>query len=149
MSLSGLGLNTALLGVGELTGTLASAWGADRFGKRSCAIAGIALLVPGCAALSLVGHGAAAGVGLLVAIAVGFELSWVSALPLLTEIAPQERAATLGAFFAASTVSRAVSSAVSGWLYTWGGITAIGFTAAGVAALILVTLVLGVSEPSP
>jgi predicted MFS family arabinose efflux permease len=113
MSLSGLGINTALLGVGEVVGTLTSAWAADRIGKRVAAMAGVAILVPGCAVMGLVGDRAVFGVVLLVIVAVGFELSWVSALPLFTEVAPERRAAMLGAISPVSTPSRAVTSAVS------------------------------------
>jgi predicted MFS family arabinose efflux permease len=136
-----------LLGVGEVTGTLASAWSADRFGKRVAAMVGVALIVPTTAMMGTIGSNAVAGVALLVVIAIGFELSWVSALPLFTEIAPGDRAATLGAFFATATVSRAASSAAAGWIYTAGGIATVGVLAAVIAAVLLVTMAVAVSEP--
>ncbi len=147
MSLTGLGLNTMLLGIGEVAGTLGSAWSADRFGKRTAALTGVLIIVPTCAAMGLVGHRAVFGVALLVVAAVGFELSWVSALPLFTEIAPDTRAATLGAFFAVATVSRAVSSAAAGWIYTAGGIAAVGVVAASIATVLAVALRVAVAEP--
>ncbi len=149
MSLSGLGLNTALLGVGEVLGTLTSASAADRIGKRVAAMIGVGILVPCCAAMGLVGDRAVVGVVLLVVVAIGFELSWVSALPLFTEVAPDRRASMLGAFFAVSTVSRAISSAVSGWIYTAGGIATVGIVTSTVAAVLFVTLATRVTEPAP
>jgi len=55
----------------------------------------------------------------------------------------------LGAFFAVSTTSRAISSAVSGWVYTEGGIATVGVVTSCVAAALFVTLARRVTEPVP
>lgn len=140
MSLTGLGANTLLIGAGEITGTAATVLFADRVGPARSGIAGMTVAVPCAAALGLVGADAALGVALLVGVAIGMELSFVSAFPLLTEVAPESRAAMIGAGIALMTVSRAVAAVAAGWIYEAGGITASGLTAAGVAVLAALAL---------
>lgn len=147
MSLTGLGANTLLIGVGEITGTAATVAFADRVGPARAGIAGMAIVIPCAASLGLVGSHAALGVALLVAVALGMELSFVSAFPLLTEIAPDSRAAMIGAGIALMTVSRAASAVAAGWLYEAGGITASGLTAAGIAALAALSLLPAARAP--
>lgn len=135
MSLSGLGANTVLVGAGEILGTLGTVAFADRIGPARAGILGMALVVPTTAALGLVGGNAALGVALLVVTAVGMEFGFVSAFPLLTEIAPDSRAAAIGGGIALMTISRAVAAATAGWLYATAGIGVSGICAAMISAV--------------
>ena len=140
MSLSGVGWNTMLIGLSELAGTLSTVWTADRFGKRRGAIAGLLVVVPAAVALGYVGNAAPVGIALLCVIAVGLEFSFVSALPLFSEVDPDARAAALGSMIAIATFARAGSAALAGWVFVHAGIGVIGLVAAalalaGVAAL--------------
>ena len=141
MSLSGLGWNTTLIGISELVGTVATAWTSDRFGKRRGAIAGLMVVIPAAAALTLVGNRAVLGVALLCVYAAGIEFSFVSALPLFSEVDPDARAAALGAMIALATMSRAVSAAIAGWVFVRAGIGAIGWVAAALSLAAVVALV--------
>lgn len=141
MSLTGLGANTLLIGAGEIIGTAATFLFADRVGPARAGIAGMVIAVPCAAALGLVGANAALGVALLVGVALGMELSFVSAFPLLTEVAPASRAAMIGTGIALMTVSRAVAAVAAGWIYEAGGITASGLSAAATATLAALSLV--------
>lgn len=140
MSLTGVGLNTMLVGSAELLGTVATIWTADRWGKRRCSIAGMALVIPAALLLGGVGSNAPLGVALVCVIAIGLEFSFVAALPIFSEVDPEARAAALGAMIALATLSRAVSAATSGWVFVHAGIAVIGLLAAGAAALAIVAL---------
>jgi len=147
LSLSGLGTGALLIGVGEIVGTLATVWAADHFGKKPSTIAGLVPVIPALLVLAWVGDNQILGVGLIVVGAIGFEFSFVSALPLFTEIDPSARASAVSATFAMATLSRAISSALAGVIYVWGGIAANGAVAAFCLILGAVIVAFGVSEP--
>jgi len=129
---AGLGLTAIAIGTAELIGTAIPTVGGDRLGVRRVAIAGMAVAVPASACLVLVDGSRWLGLGLVVLAGVGFEISFVAALPMITEVDPESRASMVGAVFATATLARAVSSAVAGILFTAGGIGATGFVTAGV-----------------
>ena len=148
MSLSGVGWNTMLIGLSELVGTLSTVWTADRFGKRRGAITGLLIVVPAAAALGLVGNAAPLGIALLCVIAAGLEFSFVSALPLFSEVDPDARAAALGSMIAITTFARAGSAALAGWVFVQAGIGVIGLVAAGLALAGVASLAQA-REPAP
>lgn len=126
MSDAGLAATSMLIGVGELVGTALSALFADRTGKRRSAMAGILLAAPLAGCLGLVGGHRSAGVTLIVVMAVGMEFSFVSALPLVTELDPTARGSAIGRATAIITIARALSSALAGRTYVQAGIGATG-----------------------
>lgn len=111
-----------VLGVGEVAGALASADLADRLGKRVAMLAGTAVLVPAICGIALVGSSQVAGVALAFLVGLGFELAFVSALPLVLEVAPERRAGALGFAVAALTGARTVAAVVGTALYDARGI---------------------------
>ena len=135
MSLAGLGFNTILIGLGELTGTTLTISFADRIGKRRATVIGMLAIAPLAAAMGLVGSSAVAGVAILIGIAIAFEFSFVSAIVLFTEFAPDSRGAGIGSMLAVVTISRAVSAIVAGVVYVHVGIGAIGLAAAACSLL--------------
>ncbi len=130
--ITGLGLTAVAIGSAELIGTAIPTVTGDRLGVRRMAIAGMLVAVPASACLVLVDGSRWWGLGLVVLAGVGFEMSFVAALPMITEVDPDARASMVGTVFATATLSRAVSSAVAGILFTAGGIGATGFVTAGV-----------------
>lgn len=140
MSIGAVGASTVLLGGGELTGTLLTAGVADRVGPRRSVMVGSMVAAPLAASLALVGGNAAMAIVALVVFAAGIEFSFVSAIPLMTEIHPDARGLTVGVAFGLATVGRAIASPVSGWVYERFGMGANGCIAgvalvAGVAAM--------------
>jgi predicted MFS family arabinose efflux permease len=77
----------------------------------------------------------------------GFEYSFISALPYATEIDPEARGATLGLLLAVVTCIRAVGSVLGTSLYDGPGIGAVGIAAAVAIACGALTMVLLGSEP--
>ena len=140
MSNGALAASTFVIGVGEAVGTGAVAVVSDRMGKRRAGIAGMAIAAPMALGLGLVhdttgGAGRWVGVVLVATFAAGIEFSFVSALPLFVELAPDARARTLGTALALMTVSRAVASAVGGVVYVHGGMAASGVVGGTAMAL--------------
>ncbi|HKY15582.1 MAG TPA: MFS transporter [Microthrixaceae bacterium] len=147
MSLTGLGLNTVLIGCAELAGTGLAAGLTDRIGKRRGASIGLAVGLPAAAGLGLAGDNAVLGVVLLLWFAVGIEFSFVSALPLITELGTTSRASAIGLAMAVLTLARAFSSSIAGVVYTRGGIALTGLLAAAALALGVAVLHWFVREP--
>jgi predicted MFS family arabinose efflux permease len=147
MSITGLGLNTMLLGLAELTGTGLAALFSDRVGKRRTAMGGLMLGLPLAAILGFTGGNAVVGVSVLLLMDVGIELAFVAVLPLITELDPDARASAIGLAMAVITLSRATSSIVAGVVYVNFGMEVIGLIAATAIAGCLIALWRGVSEP--
>jgi predicted MFS family arabinose efflux permease len=117
---------------------------ADRFGPRRMAICGMVLACPLALLLGTVGGHVWYGVALLVLMSVGVEFSFVSALPIITELDPGARAAAIGLATVVITVARAASSAISGFVYVHAGIGVtgvVGSVAFALAAFALWTVV--------
>jgi len=131
MSIALIGTVTVFIGVGEFVGTGASSAISDRLGKRRCTVGGAALAAPMALMLGMVGDHQALGVAAMVVFAVGLEFSFVSALPLMTEMDPEARGLTLGIAFAIVTIGRTVGSSVSGLIYEHLGMWVCGVIACG------------------
>lgn len=122
-----------LLGAGELAASTGSARFADGLGKRRSILLGAALMVPAGLALGAVGGRTVIGVGILVVFLFGFEFALVSAIPLVSELHPGARAASLGTAISAGVVGRGVGAVASTALYADHGIGVSGACAAGCA----------------
>ncbi|NLA34805.1 MAG: MFS transporter, partial [Actinobacteria bacterium] len=151
MTTGGLSTATALLGVAELVGTLCVMGFADRLGPvRVGAAALIATAFP-LVALTLVEPTIFWGVALLIVMDFCVELSFVSVLPVVTELNIKNRGKAVSQVFMLMMVARAVSSAVAGLIYTNVGFDTTLLLSAGVAViggLALVWAQLGRATPS-
>lgn len=148
MSNATLGLATVLIGIGEVAGTGTTAVLTDRIGKRRAAIIGMTVAAPTMVALGVVEGAPLLAVAFVVILSAGIEFSFVSALPILSELDPEARGASIGMATAIITVARALSSAVAGVTYVWGGITATGLVG-GLAAAGALAGLLSSTEPDP
>ena len=131
MSTALIGTVTVFIGVGEFVGTGASSAISDRLGKRRCTVGGAALAAPMALVLGVVGTHQVLGVAAMVVFAIGLEFSFVSALPLMTEMDPEARGLTLGIAFAIVTVGRTIGSSLSGLIYEHLGMWVCGIIACG------------------
>jgi predicted MFS family arabinose efflux permease len=144
LTLTALGIFSAVISLAELSAEGVSARWVDRIGKRRAVIYGILLnsiaylLLPWLAG-SLTG----AFLGIFF-IYVTFDFSIVSLFPLLSELAPKARGALMSLNVAAMAVGRLISSLSAVRLWTAGGLTAntmFSALAVTLALLILVTLI--------
>lgn len=117
-----ISLVVILLGVGEVIGALLSAFFADRLGKRLTILAGLVVLAPAAGAFALVGTAEVAGVLAALVVGLGFELAFVSAIPLVVEVAEDRRAGALGLAVAALTAGRTVAAVIGTRLFDASGI---------------------------
>lgn len=121
-----LGLVAFSMGFAELGGELFSSAFVDRIGKHR--LVGVTMLLTGGAyvALPLIGRNALLGtMGLALAFFL-FELTVVSALPLITEVVPTARATLLSLNLAAALLGRAVGSFTGPFLFLHQGFTVNG-----------------------
>jgi predicted MFS family arabinose efflux permease len=148
MSVAGLGLYVAIIGLAELAGSTSSALLSDRVGKRRLALYGLAVATPTVVALGLVGDHVVAAVTILILMDAGMEGSFVAVLPLITELDPNARAAAIGFATVLMTISRAVASVLAGLVYVHLGFTVVCVLAGVALAAAFVALWQFVVEPS-
>jgi len=142
-SAAAIGATAIVLGVAEVTATSSTIRFTDRIGKRRAVIAGAALMVPLGLALSIVGHHVVLGLIVVGVYVAGFEFAIVSGLPLLTELQPHARAASLGIAVGLGTVGRGIVSIVATRLYAAHGVGAAGALGSICAAGVIVTYGIG------
>lgn len=135
MTTGGLATATALLGVAELLGTLVVMAFADRLGPIRVATAALCVAVVPLVALALTEPSLWWGVGLLLVMDFGVEIAYVSVLPVVSELDVANRGKAVGQVLVLVMVSRAISSAVAGIVYT-----TVGFEAAVAAAAMATAL---------
>ncbi len=129
-TLTGLGLAAAVIGLAEFSGEGLTVLGVDRIGKRRAILIGLignimaALLLPRLGQVGVVG--ALAG---LFFFFLTFEILLVSSIPLMTEIWPQRRALTMGAFSGSVALGRALGAAVGPSFYAQGGVLSLTWVA--------------------
>lgn len=120
LEIAALGLAASVVGAAELSGEAASAWLADRVGKKRAVRAGIILTSLAAVALPIFGQslwGALAG---LFFFYLGFEFTLVSSIPLMTEVMPSARATLMAANLASFSLGRALGALSGAWLFSLG-----------------------------
>lgn len=143
LSIIALGLATTVIGVAELSGESLTALFSDRLGlKRTVTLS---LIVSGIsyAALPRLEQSLPLALLGLFIIFISVEFSIVTALSLFTEILPEARASMMSAYLAASGIGRVAGSFAGGFIWTAGGINAIGWVSAIVSLAALISLVWG------
>lgn len=143
-----VGFAVITIGLVEATATIGSARFTDQLGKRNSillgsvvqlvAITGLALVPAPPLWLGLFGLGLAF---------LGFEFVFVSALPLIAELNPAARGATIGAAIGLVTLARATGSFTGSILYEQRGFGAVMGLSTGLAVLSLLLVAVGVPEP--
>ncbi len=147
LSLGGLGMAAALIALAEVFGELTVAALADRMGPRR--LAGLAGLVAtgSYLALPLAAGSLVTALVLLVVIFAGFEIAFVSLLPLATELVPDARAATMSLVMAATSLGRASGAAAGAWVYLRGGFPGTSTSSALLTIIALTVLWRSVADP--
>jgi predicted MFS family arabinose efflux permease len=144
LSLGALGLASTVVGLAEASAELGTTVFTDRLGKRRSVLAGLIglmvslVLLPWIARLGLAP--ALAGVVLMM---LTFEFALVSFLPMVSEVAPDARAALLSFNVTAASVGRLGAAMVGSWLWRWQSIAVQAWVGAALALMAVVTLALG------
>jgi len=140
LSLSTLGLASAVVGVAEAAAEFGTTVITDRLGKRRSVLAGICGLAASLVALPWLSRlGLAAALASVMLMMLCFEFGIVSLLPLVTELAPEARGALFSLNVTAFSLSRALGGIVGGWLWQWQNIAlqaGVGAACALAAALL-------------
>ncbi len=142
-----IGVAAVVLGAAELTASAGAALRADRWGKRRSLIAGAAVMAPAAALLGAAGGSAALGLVLLATFVLGFEFALVSALPIVSELDPANRAAAFGMAIGCGTVGRGLASVAATRLYEAHGLVGATLLAAVLGTSALLVAILAVREP--
>jgi predicted MFS family arabinose efflux permease len=150
LSLGALGLASTVIGLAEAAGEVGTVVFTDRLGERRSVLAGMIgltislLLLPWIARFGLAP--ALAGVVLVM---LSFEFAYVSLLPLVSEVAPDARAALLSFNVTAASVGRLGAALVSSWLWRWQSIALQAWLGGALAMIAAVALALGMRGESP
>ena len=140
-----IGFAVIAVGAVEVAATLGSARMTDALGKRTSMLAGGMLMTATLVALALFpSPPLAVGLLLLVLAFLGFEYAIVSAIPLMAELAPGNRARMIAVGITVSTVSRALITLVATAVYIEWGFAALMAVAAvfGAAAVLMAITVM-------
>ena len=134
LAVAALGAAATVIGLAELAGEGLVTTLADRLGKQRATAIGLwsinlcALLLP-ILGTSVVG----ALVGLFLFF-LAFEFTFVSMIPLMSEVLPEARATLMAATIASASLGRATAAQLAGPVYTW------GFLASAVVAVLINTV---------
>ena len=114
---------------------------ADKAGRRTTILSGLALLALGGATVALIPGTAGFGIGLLL-VGLGWSFGFIGSTVLLTDAtAPNRRARVLGRADLTAQLSAAALAAGTGWLFAARGVAGLGIIAIVVAALPVVLLI--------
>ncbi len=136
-----LGAAAAVIGIAEFGGESLVASFTDRIGKKRAIGSGIASLALTYLAFPFLGQSLPGSLLGLFLIFITFELSYVSAISLMTELTPKARATLLAGYMAAAALGRALGAVIGPALYSF-GILANSLTASILAILALLFLIL-------
>lgn len=138
LSLTNLGLAAGVIGSAEIVGEFTAGWSVDRFGKRRVVIATGLFTSVAYLLLPYVGGSLVAALVTLFLTFLGFELTFVGSIPLLTEVVPTARSVVLSTALAAGSLGRALGALIGPSV--WRGL-GLGGNAMFAAALTLLGVV--------
>jgi predicted MFS family arabinose efflux permease len=140
-----LGAASAVIGLSELGGESLVAGLSDRLGKRKAVAWGVGLNSLACMALPLLDRSLPTALTGLFLSYITFEFTLVSAIPLMTELAPAARGMLMGSNIGGQSAGRAVGALIGPALFG-SGLIANASVAAGFDLLALALLILFVRE---
>lgn len=147
LQVAALGAASAVIGLAELGGEGLVAGITDRLGKRRAVIYGTLAIAATCLLLPQIATTTAGALVGLFLFYLSFEFTFVSLIPMMTELVPSARATLLASNLAASALGRGLGAFIGPFLFEY-SLLANTIFAATVAVLALTVLVLGVKEDS-
>ncbi|MFO8076287.1 MAG: MFS transporter [Actinomycetota bacterium] len=146
LSVTAIGLFTIIVVASELTGEGGVAAFADRLGAKRTILLGLVASGLAYASLGAVGGSLAAAIVAVVVWFVGFEVTIVATIPLVSELAAESRDRLLSLMVSTMALARGGGALLGPPLYDLGGIAASGLAAAALVA-VSALLLRGVAEP--
>ncbi|MFN3216719.1 MAG: MFS transporter [Acidimicrobiales bacterium] len=147
-TVASLGLTAFLLGTAELGGTLGSIRFSDRLGKRTCVLIGGVAMLPALAILPAGGSSAVLAMALLCIVFALFEFTFVSFLPLFSELDPGARATVMAWAFGAFGAGHAIGATIGAGLYEQAGIVGTVSLAGAAFAVAMAIVFTRLAEPT-
>lgn len=130
---------SAVLGFAELSGEGLVAGFVDRIGKPRAVAGGLILNSVAALLLPVLGHTQFGALSGLFFFYITFEVTLVSAIPMMTEVLPRARATLMAFNVAALSLGRALADPLAPWLYHFGfgsvALAAVGFNLLALLAL--------------
>ena len=139
LKIAALGGIAFVLGIGDLFGELFAGVLSDWIGKVRAVRIGLFVLALSALALPLAGVSQWGATAAIFTFYFGFELAFVSSIPLMTEVLPEARATMMGAYMSAFSVGLMFGALIGPLTYQW-GILYTGVAAAALAGLGLLAL---------
>lgn len=143
VSLITLGFSTVAIGAAELLGESMTALFADRLGLKKAITLGLCLVICAYLLLPFIGSTLMFAMVGMFCVFLFFEFTMVSSFSLSTELMPEARATMMAGFYASSGIGRMIGVLIGGILWTFGGISAVAWSAAGFTLLGLLSLLWG------
>ncbi len=139
LQIAALGAASAVIGLSELSGEGIAAFMADRFGKERSIAAGIIANGLFVITLPILGGSQVGAFIWLFLFFMTFEVTIISALPLMNELVPEARATAMALFIAAFSLGRALGDLAAPYLFKGGmlvnALVCFGFNAAALVIL--------------
>lgn len=147
LSVAAIGVFTLVVVAGELTGEGAVTLGADRLGLRRSVLAGLVVSALAYLALGLVGSSLVAAIAVVLVWFVGYEVTIVATVPLMTELSTVARDRLISLMAVAISAGRVVGALAGPWIFGHGGIALAGVVAAACALAAAAVLLAAVRDP--
>ncbi|UCG23959.1 MAG: MFS transporter [Chloroflexota bacterium] len=146
LTLSALGLATAVIGAAEVGGELSTAAFIDRIGKRPFVIACGSITVLMYAVMPIVSTSLTTALIALFVLFLFFEMTVVGGIPLMTEIVPAARGVVMSIILAAGGLGRALGALLGPVVWTSGGFETLGLVAAALMLIAVLILAIAIHE---
>jgi predicted MFS family arabinose efflux permease len=149
LTLTALGLATAVIGAAEVTGELSTAAFIDRIGKRPFVIATGSVTVLMYVAMPFVSVTLVTALVSLFMLFLFFEMTVVGGIPLMTEIVPAARGVVMSVILATGGLGRAIGALIGPAVWSSRGFVVLLLAAAAIMAVAVLILATSVRESKP
>lgn len=135
VALGALGATALLIGLAELLGEFTAGWAGDALGKRRIVMLAGLLTALACAVVPFADGARWQALLVMALLFYAFEIAFVAAVPIMTELLPQARALAMAGIALVLPLGRALGASGAGLLDALGGFVATGASAAGLTLL--------------
>lgn len=149
LSLTALGLATAVIGAAEVSGELSTAAFIDRIGKRPFVIVTGSVTVLMYAVMPYVSISLITALITLFMLFLFFEMTVVGGIPLMTEIVPTARGVVMSVILAAGGLGRALGALLGPAIWENNGFNILLLVAASLMLVAVLILALAIREAKP
>jgi predicted MFS family arabinose efflux permease len=149
LTLTALGMATAVIGAAEVTGELSTAAFIDRIGKRPFVIATGTVTVLMYAIMPYVSVSRVTALISLFMLFLFFEMTVVGGVPLMTEIVPTARGVVMSVILAAGGLGRAIGAILGPAIWNNSGFELLLLIAASLMLVAVLILAFGIREAEP